>query len=95
MPASILAHQQQQLRFDAETNAFAEDKDGDWTIQSLDYFEAQRVFAIADPVESVRVTVELGLVSCPNGTAAEFLACPSAMIMQPLYLAIWAHTRGN
>lgn len=95
MPASILAHQQQQLRFDAEINAFAEDKDGDWTIQSLDYFEAQRIFAIADPVESVRLTVELGLVSCPTGTAAEFLACPSAMIMQPLYLAIWAHTRGN
>ena len=95
MPASILAHQQQRVRFDHEKVEFVEDENGDWTVQSLDYFEAQRIFAIVDPVESVRVTVELGLVSCPSGTAAEFLACPSAVLMQPLYTAIWTATKGN
>ena len=95
MPASILAHQQQKLRYDDESNTFVEDKDGDWTIQTLDYFEAQRIFAIVDPVESVRVSIELGLVACPSGTVAEFLACPSAVLMQPLYAAIWNATKGN
>lgn len=95
MPASILAHQQQKLRFDHESALFVEDDGGNWTIQTLDYFEAQRIFAIVDPVESVRVTVELGLVACPVGTVAEFLACPSAVLMQPLYAAIWNATKGN
>lgn len=95
MPASILAHQHQKIRFDAEAGAFVEDAAGDWTIQSLDYFECQRIFGITDAVDSVRVTIELGLVACPAGGAADFLACPLATLVQPLYSAIWAHTRGN
>lgn len=95
MPASILAHQLQKLRFDDSTSEFVFDDAGTWTIQSLDYFEAQRIFAIEDAVQSVKSTIELGLVSVPTGTVAEFLACPSASIMQPLYAAIWKHTKGN
>jgi len=95
MPASILAHQQQKLSYDANSGEFVFDDAGTWVVQSLDYFEAQRVFAITDAVESVRVTVELGLVATPDGTVAEFLACPAAQLVQPLYSAIWRHTKGN
>lgn len=95
MPASILAHQQQRLKFDTETGEFVEDSAGDWVIQSLDYFETQKMFAIQEPIESVRATIELGLIAVPNCTVAEFMACPSAMLMQPLYSAIWRHTKGN
>lgn len=95
MAASILAHQKQTLRYVADIAEFVEDDSGDWTIQSLDYFEAQRTFAIDNPVEAVRLTIELALLTVPNGTVAEFLACPAAALMQPLYTAIWKHTKGN
>ena len=95
MPASILAHQKQTLRYVLDTAEFVEDDAGDWTIQSIDYFEAQRLFAIDNPVESVKATLEVALVGVPSGTVAEFLACPAAQYVQPLYAAIWRHTKGN
>jgi hypothetical protein len=95
MPPSILAHQQQKLSYDADAGEFVFDEAGTWVVQSLDYFEAQRIFAISDAIESVRVTLELALVAVPDGTVADFLKCPAAQLVQPLYAAVWKHTKGN
>lgn len=95
MPASILAHQQQKLTFDSEARAFVFDDNGTWTVQSLDYFEAQTIFAISDPIESIRQTLKLALVAVPDGSVDDFLKCPATQLVQPLYEAIWLHTRGN
>lgn len=88
---SVLAHQPLRMRFEGEE--FIPDTAGEWTIQSLSYFETQAIMSV-EGIDNIRATLEQGLVDCPGGKQA-FLACPSSRYVHPLYRAIWAHTSGN
>ena len=92
MQHSVLAHQPVRVSF--SEGEFKPDEKGDWTVQSLDYFETQRIYALDDTTANIRLTLELGLVDCPAGKDA-FLACPAAQYVHPLYRAIWSATSGN
>jgi hypothetical protein len=89
---SILAHQPFRVAF--VEGEFVPSVAADWTIQSLDYFECQAIYAVDDTTENIRQTLARGLVDCPAGKDA-FLGCPSVLYVLPLYRAIWAATAGN
>lgn len=101
MGTSILAGQQLRLQWDDQAKDFkpAGAKNGAavFTVISLDYFTAQAVMSHETDDQKVRACIEAGLHSVEGGDcdAEAWKQAPRAVMVNPLFHAIWQHTWGN
>ena len=98
---NILAGARLRLQWDEEAKEFApaaQDNEAPiFVVVSLDYFTAQAVLGNDDDDEKVRACIEKGLIAIEGAdtTAEAWQAAPRAVMVNPLFHAIWQHTWGN
>jgi hypothetical protein len=97
----ILAGGIENYAFDAESSSFLKSSDmpgPKFGLRRLNYWEWQRVLALdADPVEEIRLALQLGLVHIDGDIdkAKAFLASPAVRLVNPLFKAIAENSAGN